>query len=194
MRWRRKSCRVSGERRRGGARPRFAELGEHNTLSAYPQKAALDSRSVEENSAWLVQVIKEAYGKHMEHAEALRGSRTLRHPQRGGSALARTPLRHGWPARAVSLRAAQKDPLVEYKNEAFSMFGELMDNIKLEVLNLFFRSTTGFRGTTSLPQHLIQADVPGLSRPQTGRHRQHPRMENLKRRKLNSPLGVSFPR
>ena len=40
---------------------------------------------------------------------------------------------------AVYLRAfAQKDPLVEYKNEAFAMFGELMDNIKLEVLNNLF--------------------------------------------------------
>jgi len=37
---------------------------------------------------------------------------------------------------------ARKDPLVEYKNEAFSMFSELMDNIKFEVLNNHFRSST----------------------------------------------------
>ena len=50
------------------------------------------------------------------------------------------------------------------------MFGELMDNIKLEVLNNLFRSTTNLQAfenlLRSLPQHLIQADVPGLSRPQ----------------------------
>ena len=50
------------------------------------------------------------------------------------------------------------------------MFGELMDNIKLEVLNNLFRSTTNLQAfenlLRSLPQSLIQADVPGLSRPQ----------------------------
>ncbi|HEY5741789.1 MAG TPA: SEC-C metal-binding domain-containing protein, partial [Terrimicrobiaceae bacterium] len=72
---------------------------------------------------------------------------------------------------AVYLRAfAQKDPLVEYKNEAFAMFGELMDSIKLEVLNNLFRSTTNLQAfenlLRSLPQSLIQADIPGLSRPE----------------------------
>jgi preprotein translocase subunit SecA len=43
----------------------------------------------------------------------------------------------------ISLRAqGQKDPLVEYKVEAYSIFETLMDNIKAESLNNLFRSTT----------------------------------------------------
>ena len=44
-------------------------------LGLSAKKAALDTRSVEENGAWLVQIIKDAYNRKasMEHAEALRG-------------------------------------------------------------------------------------------------------------------------
>ncbi len=44
---------------------------------------------------------------------------------------------------AVYLRAyGQKDPLVEYKNEAYEMFTELMGTIKGEILHNLFRSTS----------------------------------------------------
>ena len=44
---------------------------------------------------------------------------------------------------SVNLRAyGQRDPLVEYKREAFSMFEELMTNIKTEVATSVFRATT----------------------------------------------------
>ena len=47
-------------------------------------------------------------------------------------------LRHG-----VSLRSyGQRDPLVEYKREAFNMFENLMTTIKTEVANMEFRATT----------------------------------------------------
>ena len=47
-------------------------------------------------------------------------------------------LRHG-----VNLRAyGQRDPLVEYKREAFGMFEELMTHIKTEVVTSVFRATT----------------------------------------------------
>jgi preprotein translocase subunit SecA len=47
-------------------------------------------------------------------------------------------LRHG-----VSLRAyGQRDPLVEYKREAFGMFEALMTQIKTEVATSVFRATT----------------------------------------------------
>jgi len=47
-------------------------------------------------------------------------------------------LRHG-----VNLRAyGQRDPLVEYKREAFGMFEELMMHIKTEVATSVFRATT----------------------------------------------------
>ena len=43
----------------------------------------------------------------------------------------------------VHLRAqGQKDPLVEYKNEAYNLFVSLMDSIEGEVLTNLFRSTT----------------------------------------------------
>ena len=139
-------------------------------LGLTAKKAELQSRSVEENSNWLVQVIKDAYNRKaaMEHAEALRGLERFVIL----NAVDRLWQEHLYAMdglrEAVYLRAfAQKDPLVEYKNEAFAMFGELMDNIKLEVLNNLFRSTTNLQAfetlLRSLPQNLIQADIPGLS-------------------------------
>ena len=43
----------------------------------------------------------------------------------------------------VHLRAqGQKEPLVEYKNEAYKLFETLMDSIEGEILRNLFRSTT----------------------------------------------------
>jgi hypothetical protein len=118
-------------------------------------------------------VIKDAYHRKasMEHAEALRGLERFVIL----NAVDRLWQEHlyamdGFREAVSFLAFAQKDPLVEYKNEAFAMFGELMDNIKLEVLNNLFRSTTNLQAfetlLRSLPQNLIQADIPGLSRPE----------------------------
>ncbi len=64
----------------------------------------------------------------------------------------------------VHLRAyGQRDPLVEYKREAFDMFEELMDTIKHEVATAVFRSTTSadsyesFMNTVS--QTLVHEDI-----------------------------------
>jgi preprotein translocase subunit SecA len=67
---------------------------------------------------------------------------------------------------AVYLRAyGQKDPLTEYKTEAYAMFVELMESIKNEVLNNLFRSTTNLQAfeqlLASLPRHLMQKDLLG---------------------------------
>ena len=44
---------------------------------------------------------------------------------------------------SIGLRAyAQKDPLVEYKKEAFNMFDQLMNSIDQEILHNIFRSAT----------------------------------------------------
>jgi preprotein translocase subunit SecA len=65
-------------------------------------------------------------------------------------------LRHG-----VGLRAyGQRDPLVEYKREAFSMFEELMGNIKLEI------AQTAFRATASLSNLERMMQISGRSRQQ----------------------------
>ncbi len=71
-------------------------------------------------------------------------------------------LRHG-----VGLRAyGQRDPLVEYKREAFSMFEELMANIKLDIVQNAFRVTTSLSSLERMmqvaarrPQRLIHEDV-----------------------------------
>ena len=128
-------------------------------------KAALETRNVEENSTWLVGVIRDAYAKKasMEHAEALRGLERYVIL----NAVDRLWQEHLYAMdglrEAVYLRAfAQKDPLVEYKNEAYAMFSELMENIKSEVLNNLFRSTTNLQAfenlLRSLPQNLLQGD------------------------------------
>ncbi len=55
----------------------------------------------------------------------------------------------------VQLRAyGQRDPLVEYKQEAYAMFGELMDNIKDRIINNMFRSASRL---TSLNQSMAKA-------------------------------------
>jgi preprotein translocase subunit SecA len=69
---------------------------------------------------------------------------------------------------SIGLRAyAQKDPLIEYKQEAYAMFEELMHNIKREVLNNLFRSSTSLSAfekfLQSLPQRFIKADLPGMA-------------------------------
>jgi preprotein translocase subunit SecA len=66
----------------------------------------------------------------------------------------------------VYLRAyAQKDPLIEYKAEAYDMFVELMANIKNEVLHNLFRSTSNLQAfenfLATLPQFLLRETAPG---------------------------------
>ena len=72
---------------------------------------------------------------------------------------------------AVYLRAyGQKDPLVEYKTEAYDMFTELMAAIKGEILHNLFRSTSNLEafGTflQNLPQFLISSDETGTQQSQ----------------------------
>ena len=57
----------------------------------------------------------------------------------------------------VYLRAyGQKDPLVEYKSEAYKMFVELMDRIRGEVLTNLFRSTTNLASFETFLSQLQQ--------------------------------------
>ena len=69
---------------------------------------------------------------------------------------------------SVSLRAqAQKDPLIEYKNEAYKIFKELMDNIDAEVVLSLFRSTTNIEAfkdfLRNLPMNQGRGEVPPSS-------------------------------
>ncbi len=74
---------------------------------------------------------------------------------------------------AVYLRAyGQKDPLIEYKTEAFDMFTVLMGAIKHEVLHNLFRSTANLESfgafLQNLPQFLIHADETGAQQTESG--------------------------
>ncbi len=69
---------------------------------------------------------------------------------------------------SIGFRAyAQKDPLVEYKHEAFRMFDELMKDINQEILMNMFRSATSLAAFeqlfASLPQQLIHQSIDQLS-------------------------------
>ncbi len=71
----------------------------------------------------------------------------------------------------VHLRAqGQKDPLIEYKNEAYELFVDLMDGIKSEALQNLFRSASQLedflRQLHSRPQHLTGGEDPsgGITR------------------------------
>jgi preprotein translocase subunit SecA len=64
----------------------------------------------------------------------------------------------------VHLRAyGQRDPLVEYKKEAFIMFEELMGAIKLDIAQAVFRSTTSAQSFESflaaLPKQMVHDEV-----------------------------------
>ena len=68
-------------------------------------------------------------------------------------------LRHG-----VHLRAyGQRDPLIEYKREAYQMFEDLMSQIKSEIAVNVFRSTTSIESfeqfMAQVPQKLIHNEV-----------------------------------
>jgi preprotein translocase subunit SecA len=65
---------------------------------------------------------------------------------------------------SIGLRAyGQKDPLLEYKSEAFSMFEELMVNIKTEICHNIFRSASSLLAFEqflhNLPQHTVHGET-----------------------------------
>ncbi len=126
------------------------------------EKAGLETRTIEENARFLVDTIRKAYLEKSSHedADAVKGleryivlnavDRLWQEHLFGMDAL-----REGIQLQ----RIGQKDPLVEYKNEAYSMFVELMSNIKFEILHNLFRSTSNLQAfekfLASLPQTLL---------------------------------------
>ncbi len=136
------------------------------------EKAAFETRSQEENARFLVEKITEAYDRKCSHEdpEAVRGLEryiVLNAVDRlwQEHLFAMDALREGIQLQ----RIGQKDPLVEYKNEAYAMFVELMSSIKLEVLHNLFRSTSNLQAfekfLASLPMTLLHESVsnPGES-------------------------------
>jgi preprotein translocase subunit SecA len=107
--------------------------------------AALDSRTLEENSQFIGEKIKTAYGQKVQHEESEAVTGLERYILLNAidrlwqeHLYAMDGLREG-----IYLRSyGQKDPLIEYKAEAYEMFSQLMGSIKSEVLSNLFRSTT----------------------------------------------------
>jgi preprotein translocase subunit SecA len=136
------------------------------------EKAAFGSKSVQESGEFLTKTILDAYERKaaLEHPDALRGLERYIIL----NAVDRLWQEHLYAMdglrEAVYLRAfGQKDPLVEYKNEGYAMFVELMENIKSEILTNLFRSTTNLQAfeqlLASLPQNLLRNDPAAMARP-----------------------------
>jgi preprotein translocase subunit SecA len=129
--------------------------------------AKLDSRSLEENEKFIVEKIKKSYEQKitLEESEAVAGLERyilLNAIDRlwQEHLYAMDGLREG-----IYLRSyGQKDPLIEYKTEAYDMFSQLMASIKNEVLSNLFRSTTNLM---AFEQFLSTLPV-GLSLPGVG--------------------------
>jgi preprotein translocase subunit SecA len=67
---------------------------------------------------------------------------------------------------SIGLRAyGQRDPLIEYKAEAFKLFDELMVNIKSEICHNIFRSASSLMAFEQFLHNLPQATVHDTARP-----------------------------
>ncbi len=69
---------------------------------------------------------------------------------------------------SIGLRSyGQRDPLIEYKVEAFKVFDELMVNIKTEICHNIFRSASSLMAfenfLRNLPQHTVHQAPPGMA-------------------------------
>ena len=146
--------------------------------------AQFETRTPEENTKFLVDRIKQSYERKVSHEESEAVAGLERYIILNAidrlwqeHLYAMDGLREG-----IYLRSyGQKDPLVEYKTEAYDMFSQLMASIKNEVLSNLFRSTTNLMAfeqfLSSLPFNVPQRPEPGqLPRTPAGAV---PRRENL---------------
>ncbi|MFV1995478.1 MAG: SEC-C metal-binding domain-containing protein, partial [Verrucomicrobiales bacterium] len=130
------------------------------------EDGGFEDRDVEENGAFLVEKVSRAYELKTRHEDqdALKGLERYVIL----NAIDRLWQEHLYSMDAlregVNLRThGQKDPLVEYKVDAYAMFVELMDNIKGEILNNLFRSTTNLQAfenfLRNLPRQLSRDEL-----------------------------------
>jgi preprotein translocase subunit SecA len=153
-------------------------------LGLSKEKAQFETRSVAENTEFLIGKIKESYERKSSHEEPTAVKSLERYIIL--NAIDRLWQEHLYAMDAlregVYLRGyAQKDPLIEYKTEAYEMFVELMANIKNEVLHNLFRSTSNLQAfenfLSTLPQFLLKEQAPSAATatgPVPGRHGDRP--------------------
>ena len=139
-------------------------------LGLTKERAQFETRTVEENAQFLIEKIKDAYERKSSHEEPTAVKSLERYIIL--NAIDRLWQEHLYAMDAlregVYLRSyAQKDPLIEYKTEAYDMFVELMANIKNEVLHNLFRSTSNLQAfenfLSTLPQFLLREHAPECS-------------------------------
>ena len=144
-------------------------------LGLTAEKAQFETRSPEENAQFLIAKIKESYERKSSHEEATAVKSLERYIIL--NAIDRLWQEHLYAMDAlregVYLRGyAQKDPLIEYKTEAYEMFVDLMANIKNEVLSNLFRSTSNLQAfekfLSTLPQFLMREQAPAGAGPVPG--------------------------
>src|SRR5437867_2357583 len=136
-------------------------------LGLNKERAQFETRDPEANAQFLIEKIKDAYQRKSSHEEPTAVKSLERYIIL--NAIDRLWQEHLYAMDAlregVYLRAyAQKDPLIEYKAEAYDMFVELMANIKNEVLHNLFRSTSNLQAfenfLATLPQFLLKEQAP----------------------------------
>lgn len=143
-------------------------------LGLNKETSYFDGKAADEVSNFLIERIKKSYELKCGHEE----SDALRFLERHImlSAIDRRWQEHLYGMdslrEAVYLRAyGQKDPLIEFKNEAYEMFIELMSNIKGEILHNLFRSTSNIMAFEQfLSQLPVFLEAPTLD----GDHSQQP--------------------
>jgi preprotein translocase subunit SecA len=135
------------------------------TFPVAVEKSAVEGKKAEEIAPYISDRVKKAYELKSQHEEpaaikSLERYITLTAIDKlwQEHLYAMDGLREG-----VYLRAyGQKDPLIEYKQEAFKMFEQLMASIKDEVLHNLFRSSSSVRAfeefLANLPQFLSAPD------------------------------------
>jgi preprotein translocase subunit SecA len=128
-------------------------------LGLRQETAQFETRNAEANGQFLVEKIKAAYELKAGHEQGDALKMLERYILL--NAIDRLWQEHLYAMdglrEAVYLRAyGQKDPLVEYKSEAYKMFVELMDRIRGEVLNNLFRSTTNLASFETFLSQLKQ--------------------------------------
>jgi preprotein translocase subunit SecA len=161
-----------------GEEPQFEELvaWANVTFPIAVEKAAIEGRSQEEIATLLVERVKKAYELKSQHEVPDAIKNLERYITLGAIDKLWQEHLYGMDGlrEGVYLRAyGQKDPLIEYKQEAFKMFENLMSGIQDEVLHNLFRSTSNIMAfeqfLANLPQFLSAPDessiAAGLSSP-----------------------------
>ncbi|MHA3770284.1 preprotein translocase subunit SecA [Verrucomicrobiota bacterium sgz303538] len=137
-------------------------------LGLSKESADFENKTTDEVSNFLIDKIKKSYELKCEHEDPTALKQMERYIMLNAIDKLWQEHLYGMDAlrEAVYLRAyGQKDPLVEFKTEAFEMFTELMGNIKGEILHNLFRSTSNLLAfeqfLANLPHLLIAPDETG---------------------------------